>query len=241
MMSNMMHALPAPPMTTASKKAHGFNPYSFNGGTILALSGPDYAIVASDTRLSEGFMIHSRNTSKIHKLTSKTYIAMGGFHGDVCTLIKIIEARLKMYNHEHQQEMSTSAIAAMLSTILYYRRFFPYYVYNIIGGIDDEGKGCVYSFDPVGSYEREEYRTAGSAGAILQPLLDNQLGFKNQHNVAKTALPVDVARNLVKDVFTSAAERDIYTGDNLHIAIIRASTVDSDQPEDIEVFPLRKD
>jgi len=38
------------------------------------------------------------------------------------------------------------------------------------------GKGCVYSFDPVGSYEREVYRAGGTAGAILQPLLDNQVG-----------------------------------------------------------------
>ena len=37
------------------------------------------------------------------------------------------------------------------------------------------GKGAVYSFDPVGSYERETYRAGGSAGAILQPLLDNQV------------------------------------------------------------------
>ena len=37
------------------------------------------------------------------------------------------------------------------------------------------GKGCVYSFDPVGSYERESYRAGGSAAAMLQPLLDNQV------------------------------------------------------------------
>lgn len=35
--------------------------------------------------------------------------------------------------------MTSGAIAAMLSTILYGRRFFPYYVYNIIGGLDEEG------------------------------------------------------------------------------------------------------
>lgn len=33
----------------------------------------------------------------------------------------------------------------------------------------------MYSFDPVGSYQREEYRAGGSAGALLQPLLDNQV------------------------------------------------------------------
>ena len=47
----------------------------------------------------------------------------------------------QMYEHEHQTTMVTKAVAAMLSTILYYRRFFPYYAYNIIGGIDEEGDG----------------------------------------------------------------------------------------------------
>lgn len=37
------------------------------------------------------------------------------------------------------------------------------------------GKGCVYSFDPVGSYERETFRAAGTASSLLQPLLDNQV------------------------------------------------------------------
>lgn len=33
----------------------------------------------------------------------------------------------------------------------------------------------MYSFDPVGSYERETYRAGGSASSMLQPLLDNQV------------------------------------------------------------------
>lgn len=45
-----------------------------------------------------------------------------------------------MYRHEHNKEMTTPAIAAMLSTMLYYRRFFPYYTYNIIAGLDSDGE-----------------------------------------------------------------------------------------------------
>lgn len=44
-----------------------------------------------------------------------------------------------MFEHEHHKKMTTSEIAAMLSTMLYHRRFFPYYVYNLIAGLDEEG------------------------------------------------------------------------------------------------------
>lgn len=48
-----------------------------------------------------------------------------------------------MYKHSNNKAMTTGAIAAMLSTILYSRRFFPYYVYNIIGGLDEEGRSLL--------------------------------------------------------------------------------------------------
>jgi hypothetical protein len=38
------------------------------------------------------------------------------------------------------------------------------------------GTGAVYSFDPVGSYEREACRAAGAASSLVQPFLDNQVG-----------------------------------------------------------------
>ncbi|XP_007909636.1 proteasome subunit beta type-1 [Callorhinchus milii] len=214
---------------------HRFSPYAFNGGTVLALAGDDFCIVASDTRLSEGYSIHSRDSPKCYKLTNETVLGCSGFHGDCLTLTKIIDARLKMYKHSNNKTMTSGAIAAMLSTILYSRRFFPYYVYNIIGGLDEHGKGAVYSFDPVGSYQRDTYKAGGSASAMLQPLLDNQIGYKNMQNVKREELSLEEATQLIKDVFISAAERDIYTGDSLKICTITKDGTRED------VFPLRKD
>uniref|UniRef100_A0A8D2AVJ2 Proteasome subunit beta n=1 Tax=Sciurus vulgaris TaxID=55149 RepID=A0A8D2AVJ2_SCIVU len=212
------------PLGAAGPRRLRFSPYAFNGGTVLAIAGEDFSIVASDTRLSEGFSIHTRDSPKCYKLTDKTVIGCSGFHGDCLTLTKIIEARLKMYKHSNNKAMTTGAIAAMLSTILYSRRFFPYYVYNIIGGLDEEGKGA-----------RDSFKAGGSASAMLQPLLDNQVGFKNMQNVEHVPLSLDRAMRLVKDVFISAAERDVYTGDALRICIVTKEGIRE------ETVPLRKD
>ena len=36
--------------------------------------------------------------------------------------------------------MPLRAIARLVQTMLYAQRFFPYYVYNILGGIEEDGK-----------------------------------------------------------------------------------------------------
>merc|ERR1712212_440442 len=129
---------------------HRFSPYTFNGGTVLAVAGEDFAIVASDTRLSEGYSIHSRDSPKCYKLT-------------------------------------------------------------------------------------DTYKAGGSASAMLQPLLDNQIGFKNMEGVQHVPLTQDKAARLVKDVFISAAERDVYTGDALRLCTVTKEGIKE------ETFPLRKD
>jgi 20S proteasome subunit beta 6 len=131
--------------------------------------------------------------------------------------------------------MSTPALAQMLSSILYGKRFFPYYTFNLLGGVDEQGRGCVFSFDPVGSFERETARAGGSASSLIQPFLDNQVMQKNHEGGSPQMLSIEDALKIVKDAFTSATERDIYTGDYLQLWI---TTKDGTRSE---VYPLKKD
>jgi len=205
-----------------------FSPYTENGGSILAIAGADFCVIAGDTRQSEGYSIQSRNQSKVWRLTDKCTIAANGFAADGNQVVKRIKQRLEWYKYAHNKEMPLKAIARLVQTLLYGRRFFPYYAYVILGGIEADGTGAVYSFDPVGSYEREYCRAAGAAQSLLQPLLDNQIYFKNQQPADPTNppipgnLPLSDVLDLVVDAFTSATERHIEVGDGLEVYVVLA-------------------
>ena len=94
---------------------------------------------------------------------------------DAAALHKNLIIRLEWYRHQNGKTMSTPAIAQMLANMLYYKRFFPYYTFNVLAGVDEQGVGCVYSYDAVGSYERVKYSSSGTGQTLVQPLLDNQV------------------------------------------------------------------
>ncbi|SGZ13390.1 BQ5605_C028g10566 [Microbotryum silenes-dioicae] len=218
---------------TEKPQQRAFNPYSQRrrifAGTILAISSKDFAIVASDTRQSEGYNIQTRTARRCYQLTDQVVIATVGFQADASNLVKRIKQRLEWYYHTHGEKPSLPSIARLVQTMLYGKRFFPYYAWVILGGIDRDGTGAVYSFDPVGSYERESCRAAGAAQSLVQPFLDNLVYGKNQVRdpalppLAKgerPAQPLETVLALVTDALTGAAEREIAVGDGLDVFTI---------------------
>jgi len=194
-----------------------FSPYEDNGGTCVGIAGKDFAVLGSDTRQSVGYSINCRTSPKYFKLTNKCVLASAGMNADQNALQRTLEAKLIEYEHQMSKTMSAPAIAQLLSVTLYYRRFFPYYTFNILAGVDEKGAGAVWSYDAVGSFERVEYSASGSGQSLIIPLLDNTVGKKNQTNVLKTDMTLEETVDLLKDAFATAGERDIYTGDYVDI------------------------
>lgn len=71
--------------------------------------------------------------------TDKVVLASSGMQADMMTLHKTLRMRLVKYQQNHQKDMSLTAASQMLSNMLYTRRFFPYYTFNVLGGIDEKG------------------------------------------------------------------------------------------------------
>ncbi|KAK2076289.1 hypothetical protein QBZ16_001221 [Prototheca wickerhamii] len=241
--AGMAHTIPLkasiPAAGSALKEHASWSPYDDNGGTVVAVAGNDYCIVGGSKRLSTGYSILTRDQSKILKLSPKVVIASAGMQADRETLHKTLHARHVTYQFNHRKPMSCGAMAQLLSNTLYYKRFFPYYTFNLCAGLDEEGRGAIYTYDAIGSYERVGYGCQGSGKELMQPVLDSQLKAASPLVLPPqpwlSSLPLEVAVDLVKSAFTSAGERDIYTGDDVEILIITKDGVETQN------LPLKRD
>jgi 20S proteasome subunit beta 6 len=230
--------------TTQVPIEHRFNPYSDNGGTVLGIAGEDFAVLAGDTRQVVSYSINSRYEPKVFDVGDNIVMTANGFAADGAALIDRFRSQLKWYKFDNGgKKLEIKSAARYIQHLLYGKRFFPYYVSTLIAGLDEEGKGAVYSYDPVGSYEREQCRAGGAAASLIMPFLDNQVNFKNQYVPGTDGkqkkelryLSLEEVLELVKDAFSSATERHIQVGDGLEILIVTKDGIRT------EYYPLKRD
>lgn len=213
-------------------QVYGWSPYQDNGGTALGVAGKGFAVLAADTRMSNGYSICNRNTSKCTQLTSHVVIASGGMQADRASLHKQIGFRLQHYEYRNGKVPGLRAIQQMLSNMLYSRRFFPLYTYNMLAGVDEDGNGIIFGFDVVGCTEALNHGCVGSGRDQIEPLMDmhlnrvNQVGADGKKLGKNEDLTKEEAVELVQDALTSCGERDLETGDHVEIFVITKDGVE---------------
>ncbi|KAA8515941.1 hypothetical protein F0562_019120 [Nyssa sinensis] len=175
--------------------------------------------------MSTGYNILTCEYSKICKLADKCVMASSGFQADVRALQKVLAARhlvrdLSASTQEADELPCNGSTAIETPSTT-------------------NGKGCVFAYDAVGSFERVGYSSQGSGSTLIMPFLNNQVKSPSPLILpakdAVTPLSESEAIDLVKTCFACATERDIFTGNKLEIVILNADGIRR------ECMELRKD
>ncbi|KAM3574505.1 hypothetical protein VYU27_003514 [Nannochloropsis oceanica] len=194
-----------------------------NGGTVLALAGSDYCIIGADTRLSSDYRIRTRNVSRLMEVSSHTYMGMAGSWADSTALRREMAYDLSCFEAKHGRPIGTAALGTFLSNCLYLHRLQPMYALNLVAGLDDKGRGAIYSYDVIGSFNRVAAACCGRGQELMQPVLDQFTTEDRNQSVRQGCVPLscEEALRVMKDAFLSGAEREISIGDGVEIVVLR--------------------
>ena len=191
-----------------------WSPYDDNGGSTFAMVGKDFVLVAGDTRMSSGYSILSRDVSKCAVLPGNSMLVSAGMQADRDYLIKVIRHKLNWYEYDCKKKPNANSISQMVANILYSRRYFPLYTWNILVGFDEKDDPALYSFDIVGCLQKHNFKAYGAAEAMMQPMADmyiDRLNMQGRENMLESCT-VEDAIELVTNMFEAATERQITTG-----------------------------
>jgi proteasome beta subunit len=182
----------------------------FPGATTLGIACKDGVILASEKRVSYGYLVVSKTGKKVFKVTDSVGAACAGLMGDMQILLRETAAYAKLFELDNGRPISVRSVAKSLSNILFQRRYFPYITQTIVGGVDEEGPS-IYILDPFGSVIPDKYATVGSGAEIAVGVLE--VGFKDN-------LSLDEGKELVLRAMKAALARDASSGNGIDLLII---------------------
>jgi proteasome beta subunit len=180
------------------------------GATTIGVVCKDGVILASEKRVSYGYLIVSKGGKKVFKITGSIGAACAGLVSDMQILVRQVEAYVNLFGLDVGRPISVRAAAKLMSNLLFNTRYAPLITQTIIGGVDDEG-ATIYVLDVLGSLIPDKYTVVGSGTEIAIGVLEE--GYKED-------MTMDEAKDLVVRSIKSAISRDIMSGDGIDILLI---------------------
>ena len=182
------------------------------GTTTIGLVCKDGVVLATERRATAGTMISNKQTQKVFKIDQNIGITIAGLVGDAQVLARYLKAEVSLYRLRRSAPLSAEGAATLLANILSGNRYYPYYAWLILGGVDGKG-GHVFSVDPAGGCIEDRFVSVGSGSTFAYGLLEE--GYSRDMS---TSDGVDLAlRGL-----TAAMKRDSASGDGYLVHVITA-------------------
>ncbi|KAJ1675722.1 proteasome core particle subunit beta 3 [Spiromyces aspiralis] len=172
----------------------------YNGAAVLAMVGKDCVVIGCDKRLGERALTVSTDFEKVFKVRDKLFVGLPGLATDVKTLHDRIRYRVNIYEMEEERPMQPKVLANMISSMLYQKRFGPYFIEPIIAGIDENNKPYIASMDLIGCIlTAKDFVVGGTASdnlyGMCEALWEPDMGPDDLFRLASQALVNAVDRD----------------------------------------------
>jgi proteasome beta subunit len=180
------------------------------GATTMGVVCADGVILASEKRVTYGYLVVSKGVKKVFKITDQIGAACAGLVGDMQILTREVEAQANLFSMDVGRRISVKSAAKLMANILFNRRYTPLITQTIVGGLDEEGP-ALYVLDVLGSLIPDKYAVVGSGTEIAIGVLEE--GYKE-------GLSIEEAKALVTRAIKSAISRDAMSGDGIDFLVI---------------------
>jgi len=185
----------------------------YKGTTTIGIVCKDGVVLASESRVTMGNFISSKEGKKIYQIDDLVGMTIAGGVGDAQSLVRTITVEAKLYKMRRGKAMTVGAIATLLSNILNSNRYYPYFVQLMVGGFEKDA-GSLYSLDALGGQIEERLAAAQGSGSPM--------AFGVMEDRYNEKLPIEDGTDLAIRALSSAMKRDSASGNEMHVVTITA-------------------
>jgi len=184
-----------------------------NGSAMIVMAGKNCVGIASDRRLGwNKQMTVACDFQKVFQLNDRIIVGLAGLGTDVQSLRNLLRFRMNLYKLREEREMSPKAFSAMLASLLYEKRFGPYFVEPVVAGLNEDGKPFISSMDFIGAPTSAE-------DFVVQGTCYSQL-----HGMCESLYRPDMDQNALFETLSqclqAAVDRDALSGWGAEVHII---------------------
>ena len=179
-----------------------------SGTTTIGLVCKDGVVLATERRATMGYFIASKTAVKLFRIDKNLGATFAGAVGDAQVMIRYLQAEVALYRMRRGAAIRVESAATLTANILNNSRYYPYFAWMIIGGMDSSG-AHVFALDAGGGSIEDRYVSIGSGSPFVYGVLEDAW---------KDAPTVSEGVDLSLRGLTAAMKRDSASGDGYAVA-----------------------
>jgi proteasome beta subunit len=184
-----------------------------SGTTTIGMASKAGVVLATEHRATMGHFIANKGTVKLFRLDRQIGATFAGSVGDAQIVIRAVQAELSLHRLRRGAGVRVEGAATVVSNFLNANRFYPYFAWLIVGGVDVSGSH-VFALDFEGGSIEDRFVSIGSGSPFAYGAIE-----ESWTETTTLSEGIDLAlRGL-----TAAMRRDSASGDGYAVATIDAA------------------